>query len=169
MNNADVNQILEDYESLLRAETALFSTFSGILELLRGEVKDRNWQNMEKTVESLNNTGEHITKIENARHTAFCGLKEMYGLSPDAPVKMLSPYICNESRKRINALSVKLKLEVIKVQTQAKSIDCYTRSVSGFLKRFFEELFPHTKGNMYSNKGTTKKNSESPYVVNKQL
>ena len=169
MKTADANIILEDYESLLRAETALFSTFSGLLESLRTEVKKRDWHTLEQTVEKLNSTGEHISKIENARHMAFCGLKEMYGLSPDAPVKMLSPYICHEWRKKINALSVKLKLEVIKVQTQAKSIDCYSRNVSGFLKRLFEELFPHTKGKIYSNKGTAKKNAENPYVVNKQL
>jgi hypothetical protein len=169
MKTADVTIVLEDYESLLRAETALFATFSTLLENLRTEVKKRDWQTLEQTVEQLNSTGEHISKIENARHTAFCGLKEMYGLSPDAPVKMLSPYICNEWRKKINALSVKLKLEVIKVQTQAKSIDCYSRSVSGFLKRLFEELFPHTRGKIYSHKGTARKNAENPYVVDKQL
>ena len=140
-----------------------------MLEDLRIQVKKRDWQALEKTVEKLNNTGEDISKIENARHAAFCGLKERYGLFPDAPIKLLSPYLCKEWRKKLNSLSVKLKLEVIKVQTQAKSLNCYTKSVSTFLTQFFQELFPHTKGKIYSRKGEAKDNAENPYIVNKEL
>lgn len=161
--------MLANYVSILKAETGLFSAFSTLLETLRVFVKKREWQTLEKTVEALDSTGGDIIKLENARHSAFCMLKEQYGISPDAPLKLLSPHLGDEWNREITGHSVKLKLEVIKVQTQAKSLEGYIRSVSGFLTRFFEELYPHTKGKIYSRKGKAKENSENPYIVNHQL
>lgn len=169
MKNKDTNQMLKNYVSLLKAETGLFSAFSVLLEKLRVLVKKRDWQVLEKTVEALDSTGGEIIKLENTRHSAFCVLKEKYGLLPDAPLKMLSPHLGDGWDREITNHSVKLKLEVMKVQTQAKSLNGYIHSVSGFLTRFFEELYPHTKGKIYSRKGMAKENSENPYIVNKQL
>ena len=169
MKNKETNQMLLNYVSLLKAETGLFSAFSVLLEKLRVLVKKREWQVLEKTVEVLDTTGGEIIKLENARHSAFCMIKEQYGILPDAPLKLLAPHLGIEWDREITGHSLKLKLEVIKVQTQAKSLDSYIRSVSGFLTRFFEELYPHTKGKIYSMKGKAKENSENPYIVNHQL
>jgi len=171
MKNRETESVrmLENYVSFLHGEISLFSAFSALLEKIRFQVKNRKWQELENTIDTINKTGEDICTIENTRHVAFCILKEKYGLPPDAPLKLLSPFLGSEWGKRITTLSVKLKLEVIKVQSQAKGLNCYIRSVSGFLTRFFEEVYPHTKGKIYSRQGKTKDNTENPYIVNKQL
>ena len=164
-----MNEIIDKYGNLLKAQTALFGRFNTVLTGLRTAVKKKDWPALEEIIGQLNSIGEKIAEIEQNRNDAWFAIKRLTGLSPDAPFNTVAARLPGEYGSSITALTAGLKVAVFQVHETIRGLGYYLSSLAGLIQGIVEEVFPHTRGKLYSRNGRAQQNSENPVMVNREL
>ncbi|MBN1697006.1 MAG: flagellar export chaperone FlgN [Spirochaetales bacterium] len=162
-------KICQTYITILKDEIALFGGFTAQIEELKDVVKKRDWEELEETINRMNETGKAIGYIEEKRNTQFLELKRSLGLGEKVRLKELLKMCETDMGRKISDFSSALKYEVIRVQATAKSLGYYVHGVYDLIYHILEELYPYTKGKIYSREGKTKQADQIPVMINRKL
>jgi hypothetical protein len=169
MENNGHKKIFNTYVTILEDEIAVFSGFAIQIEGLKEVVKKKNWEELEATINMMNETGKAISYIEEKRNSTYTKLKKSVGINGNVQLRDVLRHLNLDMSRKIAELSSQLKYEVIRVQSTAKSLGYYVHGIYDLIYHLLEELFPYTKGKIYSREGKTKKANQEPVMVNKEL
>lgn len=165
MNNREIIR----YEKKIEEEILLFSKFTMKLDSIKQDVKNKNWQSLEKNLKDLQKRGEKIAHKEEERVLIFRQIVESLGLKKNIPTKEVLAFLDMKLRRKISLLNSRLKIEVIKLVTTVKGLKYYLHTVSELILRILEEVFPYKKGKIYSSGGKPKTASQDPVVINREF
>jgi hypothetical protein len=153
----------------MTVEIGLFSRFSVLLTELSAVVREKNWPHLELLVEKLNKTGDEIVETEKKRNSIFEELKKKVGVPDDCRLIDLLPVIDVNKGNELSNLTKQLRMEVLKVKVTARGLSYFLQSVSHLLKNVFDEIFPHTRGKIYSRSGKENATNDGAIMINRKL
>ncbi len=150
-------------------EIGLFSRFSGLITKLSTSVREKDWHRLETIVTTLEKSGDEIVEAERKRNCLFCELKKMLGVAEEGRLTEVLPLIDDHKRVELYNLTKRLRMEVLKVKVSSRGLSYFLQSVSHLLKNIFEEIFPHTRGKIYSRTGKENASKDGAIMIDKKL
>jgi hypothetical protein len=153
----------------MRDEIGLFSGFALLLTDLSSAVRQKDWPRLEAIVTKLEETGPIIVSAEKKRDSEYIRFKKVIKVPENTRLIELLPMLDPRSRNELSLLTKNLRGEVLKIKIASRGLSYYLESVSHLLKSIFEELYPYTRGKIYSRSGKENKNSDGAIMINKEL
>lgn len=140
----------ESLVSVMQEESALLDKILEQQTLLHNCVKEKDWDELNKNIENLQNLSDQFVELEEKR-TALSGNVDMAGDVEISPV--LS--------------EVRGKLQKSKVEN--KVLNEYISTTRKFLQGVFDSVVPQRRNVLYSNKGQIVKPELSSVVLNQMI
>ena len=140
----------ESLVSVMQEESALLDKILEQQTLLHNCVKEKDWDELNKNIENLQNLSDQFVELEEKR-TALSGNVDMAGDVEISPV--LS--------------EVRGKLQKSKVEN--KVLNEYISTTRKFLQGVFDSVGPQRRNVLYSNKGQIVKPELSSVVLNQMI
>ena len=156
-------------KSEILAELQLLADFSHQIEKIKTYIQEKDWIGLEERLKELDAVATQVDSLERIRHSSFCSLKQQLGLPADASFSRVLPALDYNLRSELTELHQQLKLKVLKVRIEYQNLGYYLRNISGFIYRFLEEVFPHTRGKIYSRQGKAAVAAPESIMINREL
>lgn len=167
--NESINNTYHTLRNEMAAEIKLFCDLNIKIEGVKKAVQKKEWENLEKKLGEIGLVSSHIENIEDVRDKAFSHLKEQLNLDRTGSLTKVLPHLSFEKREVLKGLQEELKGQVIKTKIEYQNLRYYLKNISGFIYQFLEELFPHTKGKIYSRTGRVAATAPESVVINREL
>lgn len=151
------------------AELKLLANFSEHIQKIKAFINEKNWIELEKALKELHIIADNVEGLEAIRDNTFHTLLKVLKLSEEATIHRILPELDNPLRDELAELHQQLKIKVLKVKIEYQNLGYYLRNLSGFIYKFLEEVFPHTKGKIYSRQGKAAKKVPESIMINKKL
>lgn len=135
--------------SVMQEENALLDKILSVQTVLHNCVKEKNWEELNKNIEDLQNLSDKFVELEEKRTE----LSEQVG-KDDAEVR---PVLSE----------VRGKLQRSKIENRA--LNEYISTTRKFLQGVFDEVVPQRRNKRYSSKGEIVKPELSSVVLNKLM
>lgn len=135
--------------SVMQEENALLDNILSVQTVLHSCVKEKNWEELNKNIEDLQNLSDKFVELEEKRTE----LAEQVG-KDDAEVR---PVLSE----------VRGKLQRSKIENRA--LNEYISTTRKFLQGVFDEVVPQRRNKLYSNKGEIVKPELSSVVLNQLM
>lgn len=145
-------KIIEKKQELIgvmQEENALLDKILSVQTVLHNCVKEKNWEELNKNIEDLQNLGDKFVELEEKRTE----LSEQVG-KDDAEVR---PVLSE----------VRGKLQRSKIENRA--LNEYISTTRKFLQGVFDEVVPQRRNKRYSSKGEIVKPELSSVVLNQLM
>lgn len=134
---------------VMQEENALLDKILSVQTVLHNCVKEKNWEELNKNIEDLQNLSDKFVELEEKRTE----LSEQVG-KDDAEVR---PVLSE----------VRGKLQRSKIENRA--LNEYISTTRKFLQGVFDEVVPQRRNKLYSSKGEIVKPELSSVVLNKLM
>lgn len=134
---------------VMQEENALLDKILSVQTVLHNCVKEKNWEELNKNIEDLQNLSDKFVELEEKRTE----LSEQVG-KDDAEVR---PVLSE----------VRGKLQRSKIENRA--LNEYISTTRKFLQGVFDEVVPQRRNKRYSSKGEIVKPELSSVVLNKLM
>lgn len=160
---------LHQLQLIMDKETELLNSYFTMEKDLFTAVTERNWKQLEKSVEEMEKTGEAITSVENRREEICRKLYKQYGGEGVERFYRFIQRLPEEVRNPLSESFRNMKVAVFRLQALDGQIQGYLRSAATTLKDIVEEVFPDQKGTLYCKKGKTSAPDSNPMFISRHL
>ena len=157
------------FSAALQQQIQLLDLLSQSEHQLQHAVMHKDWQSLETTIARLYELSNQVYKCEQVRHREFTALRESMGLPETARFSALLADLSAEERLEIASLYRRLKISVLRVQTLTEGLDSYLNSTVQTMQQIVQELFPSTRGGVYSKDGNLNGTQPPAMVINQHL
>jgi hypothetical protein len=140
------------FSSVLRRETELLTAIGSLQKQVWETVLNRNWENFEGLMESLNVLGAEFQVLEQKR----VGLMAEFagdGVREGESFYRLASRLPGTEGKELAGLYRNLKSETLRVQIANDSLLNYLGEAKTTVAGFLEAVFPGRKSRVYSRQG----------------
>ena len=155
--------------NLMKKETELLNKISSEEEKLQKALRENNWENMERIICSLNPITVKMEQVEEERNKTYLKLKSKLNKKEDDGFYSVAVNMNDQNREDCLGAYRRLKIALLKMQGITAGIDQYVHTVGETSRAVLEEVFPHRKGRIYSNRGSEKPVQADPMILNRHL
>ena len=155
--------VFEKCRDILQKETALVQRISGLQDLIREAVINREWTDFEGHFSALGEMKEEFTALEGERERLFAGLDAAEGFYS------LASHLPAEQRNELTEAYRCLKMEVLRVQVTGETLMSYIAGVRATMADFFEVAFPDRGGKIYTPNGIPVSHDMRSMVLNQSM
>ncbi len=150
-------------------ETELLNAYFEKEKILFTAVTDRDWKQLETTIQEMEKLGQAIARCENKREELTILLYHTYGAEGAERFYRFIQRLPEEVRFPLSTSFKNMRIAVFRLQALDSQIQGYLRSATSTLKEIIEEIFPHQKGTMYCKQGKTQTPDTNPLFISRQL
>lgn len=165
-----MNDLVRTLKDCMSSQLEILNNFSENEKLLKTNVENHNWEGLNRVIREMHPLSEKIDDLDIKRSKAFKALCSYFKEPDNASFYQVAVHFSIPDRELCTELYQQLKIAVIRIQSITWSIDNYVRTVSGTIHQILDNVFPHRKGNIYSNTGSVREFSGiDPVLINQQL
>lgn len=135
--------------ALLKQEIALVEKILECQASVYSTVKEKNWVNLEREIDSLNELSSQFSEMDAKRDSLVAKSDET----------------CEESRE----LLTKLRSRLLKSKVQNFALNTYIETMQNFVRGVLENAVPQRRNVLYSREGKILKPEPQSVVLNKIL
>ena len=155
--------------SVIEDEIELMNGFAKIENAILDSVVNNSWDGLQASISRSDDISLELESLEIQREDLMDSLCKIAGLDPDSSFYRITVGLEPEVKNRVNDLFRVLKLSVLNVQNITSRIDTYVGTVAGIMKQTLKEIYPNTRGLLYSKSGSILEAQSNPMVLNKKL
>ncbi|MDC7228033.1 MAG: hypothetical protein PQJ61_14820 [Spirochaetales bacterium] len=164
-----IDTLSEKLANLMTEETNLLNSISDKEEKLQKALRENKWDDMEIIINSLSPLSLKMEKVEAERDKTFNTLKRELNKKEDDGFYAVAMHMNDKNREDCLGGYRRMKIALLKMQGITAGIDQYVRTVGETSRAVLEEVFPHRKGRIYSNRGCEKPVQADPMILNRHL
>jgi len=153
--------IYEKCRDILLRECELVQNAGVIQEKIRLAVIDKEWDDLQKQMNAMNDIEDKLAGLEEEREqlfTVFHALTHGGVLKNAADSKSrfyaMASILPEKQRNELTGIYRGLKLEAIKLRIANEALMKYLSGIRSTLREFFDNVFPERGGKMYTPYGT---------------
>lgn len=167
MNNTNGQQdLVNKFLQTLRLEREFLDIFAERQLDLQHSIAKREWARLETSLSSIQNIAAKVENLEKKRIRGMKQLQDTLHLDDSTGFNKMITYLEPENAKKLAGEYRKLKLSLVGVQGKVKGFDSYIMTITSMIKKFMEQLFPHSKGSVYSRCGKKSAADAGSLLVN---
>lgn len=155
--------------NLMNKETEILDSISVEEEKLQQSLRESNWEKMESIISNLSPLSENMEKVEDERNKVYMKLKTRLNKTDSDGFYAVAMHMKGQNREDCLGGYRKMKVALLRMQGITAGIDQYVRAVGDTSKAVLDEVFPHRKGRIYSNRGCEKPVQADPMILNRHL
>ncbi|GAB6090291.1 flagellar export chaperone FlgN [Spirochaeta dissipatitropha] len=129
----------------------------------------KDWNAMQQALDSIQQLSEEIYTCENERVIRFRDLLAVLSLPADTGFSLMTAGLSSQNRLLLDSLYRQLKAVVSQVQNITGGIDAYISSTVTTMNQILEELFPSSRGDVYTRCGNVRGAQAAAVMINHQL
>ncbi|MFW5801256.1 MAG: flagellar export chaperone FlgN [Spirochaeta sp.] len=160
---------IAEFQNSLQQQVHLLEELAGYEQRMQHAVIMRDWPELEIAIQEMYALSDCIYSCEHVREKEFARLRSALGLPEDVRFSVVLGNLPQEHRHEIASLYRRLKIAVLRVQTLTGGIDSYVSSTVENMQQIVEEVFPGTRGSIYSRDGNLQGKQPPAMVVNHHL
>lgn len=160
---------LEKFRDLLDKEISYLRDCFSLAKDLKLALKDRDYENLFKSIEEIDSFSENIRVVEADRDREFSLLKKQYGLMADCEFRDFLDSLEFDDKFVLSQLHQTLRLEVMRVQGVFWSINAFMETASETISVALSSLRKGMFSNVYNRYGSMNDYSSVPVLLSKEL
>ena len=151
-------------EHLMKEEAETLESLSQVEEKLRKSVLNKDWANMDETLQNVKNLSEKVSQSEKIRAIVYQKIKTSCKASPEETFSDILIRIPPEDQGNLASLHRKICTSVEKVKCLTEGLDIYINSAMNTMDRILEEVFPSRRNKVYTRTGESSAGGQ-PMVI----
>ncbi len=164
-----IQQLITDFQETLQRQLDLIEGLVNYEQKMQRAVMQKDWSELESIVEQLYALGDAVYSCEQTRHRYLTEIRQHLGLPESTRFSVVLGYLSSDRRQQIASLYRRLQIAVMRVQFLHEGIDTYITNTVETMQQIVEEVFPGTRGKIYSRDGNMQGRQMSAMVINQHL